>query len=706
MDARTRVTGNDEGVSSIIGFLAGLIVFTGSLALVAYYVSTAPEEASTERSQQLSGAARRATATLTETPGEPKNWNEKSPIPDKIERMGLLEHGTVRTASLDKIQHIQDGNITHSDMLKRVGLFDDGYSMRAEGRLVNVPLVQPPGATTHGVAHATDASTDSQLNWNVVSHSETGADRYAKFNPDYSYDRHEWRFSETERPANGLGNTVPDHAFFVETQLIPRMAGIAATDTVADHQTNDQWTTGDAREDLFEMYDNGDQSFNRWHVVDDGNPCEVPPSASALDDGEQVLGVGYRDSSCNWLSRDGVRSTALLGGFDAGTAERGNLTFDHVLDATDSDTTECPDSGACVAMNTSILFWNTTKTTNQWTRLNSDPKCGSQNWDGENGNEDTGGSWITETVNLCEAAQHSDGTVWLALFWDASCQQGSGLDMRCPTPNPVGSALGSTAAERHWFVDDVSVEFDGEQVWSTDLEPATDGRRTVFVSSQVDYTRTHAPAEDHAENNTMQYIRHAVENGTSVVALGPDGGNAGEWLAGVGLGAKSVSSATDIDTDKPLSAVMQLPNDLPEGDDDYQVENLAFEPSPPTVPLTGQEGTSLHGLDPLDVVQTDPNDDAVLLHGTPLAHGGRVVATAYDHDDFSDTQLRDDLLENLHTSAVFLDPSFEIGPEPPDSGTEEVFTGRTVLLVPISEDEQWTATIEVTTWVWPEAVRG
>lgn len=698
MDRRLAI--DDRAAAQILGFIVGLAVVTGSLAIATYFITTVPDTGPDEQTQRLQGDARRAIDVLATTSGQPEDWDEDFD-PDKLRRVGLLSTENPRFADRHKIQRIQEGNVTGNDILESWNLDPSERAIRIEGRVQSVPIGETPIADTYGVVHANPGSglfEDSPFSWTIDPTSQAAAETYAEVSPSYTYEEHDWTFGEDVHPDNGLGNTVIDHAYFIETQLFPMMVGIDATYSTADHASTD-WMAN--RTGAFEHYTSTSgqpESATRWHVVAEERPYSIPGNAGDKID-DHVLTVNWRATNGNpenaegvglWRVENGARSAALLGDFEIGDADSATLSFDHLLRANDDERNLCPDDNACLSVRPSILFWNTTA--DQWTRISEDPDgCPASGWNDTITTAQTDGWSNSASVGLCEALEHTDDTVWLSLFWDTRCLNADGFREECSTEKGAHG----------WFVDNIELSADGSTVWETDMEPPTDrSSQQLFVSNGVDHHRTHAPPKQQHEENTVGYLQNMVRAGGNIVALAPDhpegSGTPGEWLSQMGLATKQTTHEDTVDTEDPSNIVLRYPHDLPEQHDDYAQENVSWQRGAPSTPAAWSTPSDLENL---TVVQ-GRSDNATILHGQPFEGGGRVAALAYNHTHFDNETLREQLYENLHGSSVFIDPTFDVGDELPAPGSSEVASDRRVMLVGVTPDNRYVVPLEITLWMW------
>jgi hypothetical protein len=697
-----RLALDDQAASQILGFIVGLAVVTSSLAIATYFITSVPDNSPDEESQRLQAEVTRGIEVLTTTPGEPKDWGENYDA-DTLRRVGLLLENEPERASLEKIQRIQDGDLTRRQILDSWDLNDNERELRIEGRVQSVPIGDPPGVEAFGVVQTNDG-----FPFPAVQNSKQAAEAYASANPSYQYDMYDWKFQKDNPPVDGsgsMGNTVPDRAFHVETTLIPKMAGLAGTYHVADHGSGD-WYDASAAEQAYKDYsqDTSDPiSSTSWRVVTEGNPHGLPSSPPA-GSGDHILTVNHRRDTGSdeglglWRVQDGARSVAVLPKVDVSEASSATLSFDQILMAEDNEAGDLyPDCSSlsettCTMVRPSIVFWNTTS--DEWSRLDDQAACGpSPAWDDVYDAEANGGSWTNDkTVDLCEAVNHTDDEMHLGFFWDTSCV-GVSSNTTCAKDN----------AHRGWFIDDVEVEVDGSTSLDRDWEPPTQrAEKQLFVSSGVDHNRTYEEAPDHLEKNTMLYLRHAVENGSSAVALYPEtGAPFGEWLSQIGLSTTPATDSEPVTTEVQDASVMRFPNDIPAEADDYQQDAHVWQTGDPSTP---PQWSLPSDFQQLSVVQTGP-DGEFLLEGEPYPDGGSLTALARNHTEFQNTTLREDLYDNLQSSAVFIDPTFTLGPRDrdahlPDPGSAEVASERRVMLVSVTPNDQYVVPIEITMWMW------
>lgn len=693
------LVGTDEGASSLLSFIVGMAVLTGSLAIATYFIVTVPDEGSSEETKQLEGATHRSVETLTTSPGQPSDWAKISDLStDQLRRVGLQDTGKPHYASIDKIDRLQRGHLNESRILRSWDLDPDTYELRIEGRVQTVSIGDTPSVDTVGVAHAEgDAYPSAALSQDT----KDAAKLYAEVNDGYTFSEHDWEFNRTTHPSTGLGTTVKDHPFYIETQLFPKMAGIEATYAAADHG-KERWDDDAAATEAFERYDEtinspGKASATRWHVVKDGDPYDLPADP-ASDDGDYVLGLSWRPDNAGgtgwgtWPVQDGARTTALLGDFNVGTATSAKLTFDHALKVRDEGI-ECDsiDDTSCSMIRPSILFWNTTGT-DQWTRLDNETTACSpaaaETWNDTLDAEATSQSFKTKTVDLCEALEHSDTTMWLSFFWDSSCLDGDGANTTCSEERVA----------RGWWLDDMHLDVDGKTVWETSFEPKKDADQEVFISNGVDHKRTYWNAHDHMEDNLNLFIRDSVQNGTSLVSLTPEAGPAGSWLSSVGLSVNETTHNSDVHTNDSGDLVLNYPNVLPTTSPDYSVENASWQNNTPHTP---SNWTLPANFTPLNAIQTSPDGNNVtLIAGQPYDDSGNVVGVTYNYTHFSNETLRKELFENIQVRSAFADPSFTVGSELPDPGSKEVSSDRRVLLVEVTNDGRYVVPLEITMWMW------
>lgn len=718
---KKRSWSDDEGVSNILGFIAGLVLLTGSMATAAYFMTTAPKTASDQSNRALESQTLRIVNTLATSPGDPPDWH-KRPL-SELKTPGLLAQGG-QAASLDKIQEIQDGNLTATRMIEAFNLQSAGYSVDATGRIVPVPVARAPESRTFVVANATSLAEDPdgigseplQYQVEISEESRRGIKLYKNSSPGFDWQIHNWS-SATASPERATGNVHPDDPWFMEANLIPQMAGIEGTFTYLDH--SDSTTHSEASVEAMREYHQGNNEFPRWHVVTHEEPFAIPsnPNESIK---EHVLMAGYRKTAGNsnnasgvglWRSTDGVHTFALLGGWDVTNLDDLELKFDHVLrvnhDEENSQLPECHTINGtenCVRIRPSIYYWDNVD--DHWDRIqNNTDACPGSNWN-HTGDAEATTSWTRKVVDLCQAEQRAQGELWLTLGWITDCLGSDGSDAdEIGEEQDCGDAKHRT---RGWYVDNIQVTSNTKTVFETGFDPLSQVERaTLFTSLGVDFAN-YKLAPDDIEENTWAYLRHFVKAGGNIVAYTP--GVEGNWLGQMGLDAIDRPRSRNVVTVDVNNIMMRMPNELPANHSAFAAADVGWNLSDPPDRPSGL-GTS--GFTALNQVQVTFDHDSskvhdqmgTLLYGQPYKKGGHVSAVAYNLTEFNDTELRNDLLENLYISSQFKDPTFDLaGAEPPESGSVPVHALRRVVLVSVTEDEQYQVPLEITLYVWPQRV--
>lgn len=723
----------DAAISSILGFIVGMVLLTGSMAAVVYFMGTAPESGTTDEARQLESQTIRVVNTLATTPGQPANWTELRPVNGtELRAVGLLEKGST-IGSLEKFQYLQNGTINATRLAESYNLRNASYRVDADARVVPVPVMSPPDSRFHAVVHTdkvVDGVTrtyDIQMN----EDSETGLALFEDATEHYEHKLQNWMPDDPStgdeydaEPSENVGNTFPDEPWFFESGLIPRMAGIRGTFTALDGGSTDSLEQRSV--DAVQEYNSGNHEFTRFHVLTDGEPLCLPRTGP--DQLDNVLLAGYHRSSgtsgCDegvgkWRGTDGVETWALLESIDTTGTDNATLTFDHFL-STDHDEDsdqmiECTNATTedeCVRIRPSIAFWNTTS--ENWTRLAEDPHgpdtgCGDSGWNDTGHSEQTSHKWKTVSVDLCEALNNTDGKLWLAYWWSADCYNLNGTD-----PLDLGSEKDCGSAKnrkRLWMIDNIEVTTDGKVAYETDLDPEDEGRETLFISNGVDHSRYSRVTDTDVEDIVSVYPRRFVQAGGNAVAFTPGNntvGSTGDWFGSIGL---EVADNTDgsgdphqhTKTNEPRDIVMRMPYELPTKDRAYAGTWNGFSLNQsPSVPGSGLPDNLT--LTPLtDVQNTTRGHVGTLMSGTPYEDGGHVRAVAYDLPNFNKTELRDELLRNVYVSSVFSDPTFDIdGAEPPESGTVPVHALKRVILVHVTPDNEFQVPVEITLYMWPQ----
>lgn len=703
----------DRGISSILGFIVGLVLVTGSMAAVTYYIATAPQTGTTDESRDLQSAAVRSIETLTTSPGRPTDWHTTSDLwNDPADQIGLRAEGSPY-ASLDKIQRFQDGGVNSTILLRSFNLQAAGMRTAVTGQIVPVPLLQPPSSTTYALADgALDSGASDMNDVNLQPDSKTSLGYFEEVNPGFTSEMHGWTWRSDQHPSAGLGNTFPDTPWSVTTQMIPNMGGIAATYTF--QEVLDESSYGSEAVEAARAYNSGQTALTYWHIVTHDETNRIHNS-SGVDIGDHVLTMAYHQGSNGkgvglWRSTDGMRTIGLLGGFDITGAEGATFSFDHQLNIDDGETTECfettgdgdttNNNKSCRQPLANIMFWNTTS--DRWSHLERNATgCASPSgWD-DPMNETTQGKWASVNVDLCEAVNHTSGKLWLALEWVTVCRDATGAPGLCTDLfNDVKHRT------RLWTVDNLKVALDdGTTVYETNMEPGQRrGHESLFAAHGVDHS-FYASADSRNWDDLVHPVRHFVEDGGNVVALAP--GSPGSWLGQVGLQAVARNDTQHTETLDADRLIMRMPHDLPSESRAYAAHEAGWSSVQPANPT----GFDFGGLTQLDTIQQttepDPTKDAVatLISGTPHADGGKVSAVGYNMTSLNDTTLRDELMMNLYTSTVFLDPTFSAqASELPETGTVPLHATNRVILAEVTESGDFQIPVKVTLYLWEQKV--
>lgn len=705
----------DGAMSSVLGFIVGFVLLAGAMATVGYVLITTADSGPSETDVKVSSSATRAIDALVETPGHPSNWHEPDDLWDDAPgQIGLLREGS-DIASLDKIRRIQDGGVNSTILTRSNNLLADDVRLDATATVVPVPAMRPPSTNVHAVVNGTIDGDMDQISTSSVTDDALAV--YESSNEGFTSTTHAWTWREGQHPDDGLGNTFVDDPWHVETQAIPVMAGLAATYTFAD--PNQHTSISAAAQDAHEDYTddpNPEDRLTRFHVVTDGEPEPVHNSSSATIE-DHTLTVSFRKQTGGgssppgkglWRTWDGMRSYAMLPNVDVTNAEDANLSFDYHLKADDDETTLCEDKdilGDCVKVRPAIRFWNTSADGGDgaWTRLDHETSaCDTapatdETWNAT-ADAEASGDWTAKKVDLCEALNHTDGSLWLSFEWYTECINSLGNPGPCETILPDLGA--DPEAGRLWFIDNVEIDVEEEVVYETGFEPGGE-METLFAGHGVD----HGFHEDGARpEHSVGPIRHFVLNEGNVVAYQP--AKEGHWLGSVGLQSLQRSETRHVETVDSDRLVMRMPYELPLHDRSYDASPVGWQTNESPLNDTSVKNTGFQALD--TVQQNTPSSSdpvATLITGIPFDGGGRVSAIGYNMTDMNKTQLRDKVADNLHAATVFLDPTFDVeGADVASADGVSVSAPSRVVLAEVTEDGDHQVPIKVTLYAWTEGV--
>ncbi len=693
-----RSSQDDEGMSSILGFIVGFALLAGSMAAVAYFMITVPEAGTPEESKDLESFVQNAADALTKSPGHPHTWHENECQADSF---GLLRAGST-IAQLEKIRCIQSGETNATALLEANDLRNEGLRMYAEGKVIPLASMQAPSTTQYALIKG-DFGGDDLGDVTTDTDSTTVLELLAEHDPGFEPEIHAWNWSIENHPENTehevLGNTFIDHPWQVHTQMTPAMAGLKATYTMEDiHDHGGDW--GDAAMAAAEDYEQN-PDITRWNLVIDGEPYPPPgshPSPYVLTVASCTHHIHCGDSSGSspaphWRTIDGMRSFALLPSIDITGVSPSDLTlsFEHLLrvngDTTDGDREGChvsyddPENYEdCVEVRPSIRFWNTTK--EAWSRLDPEPSdCEDSTgaWN-DTGDEEASGNWASRTVNLCEVPHYTKGELWLGLEWFTECRDSGGAKASC------SEVSGNDLSKRSWFITNLEVADDEDTLLELDMKPSAE-LETIIISQDVDHSLADVFSDDDDSTHLTAPIHNFTERGGNLIAFSP--GTQGDFLAPVGLGTVDHNdpSPGDVITLEPERLLLRVPNELPTTHNDYEATSIAWS----TTMLDHIQATEQDGI-------------PTLVTGTLSEESGKVTGVAYDIVNM-DSDLRDKLLDNIYTGSVLLDPTFQTdGASVPSSATVPVSSAQRIVLAEATETGEHHLPLEVTVYLWPEGL--
>lgn len=706
----------DDGISSILGFIVAMVMLVASTATVAYFIASQPDPQGSEGSQELQSAATRAVSQLVSTTGQPADWHT---TPSDLERAGLLKDGSQDVADLDKLKLLQDGTIDNEDLLDALDLRSRGYSVHATGQIHPNNLIRAPTHAGLSIVKGQDLDDPYIADADDLDAGSWGdLQKVCKYNTECAKTIHNWEFDWTEHPSTGLGDVVPDHPWWIETQFLPKLAGIRATYVQAP-VANASIPDRDAQDSVFDDYNSGSGGGNkvtRWTIIQDNADLCLPDDGDlSANDHALLLGrMANKNDKCNEGDdhRDmlpGYRAWFLLGPYETSDADSLWLNFTNYLDINEG----VDALGNSVHFVPRILFWNATKgTTGEWDRIRPSHQAGqadgcTSGWNDASPPEAK--DWVDTSVNLCQALEDSLGEVWISVFWDSWCTDGSDNvvpcgecagDFDCPSPNL-------------WGIDDITIEghVDGASHTFQNIALEATSRDLLTLSSGVSQAldeRANGRLVADYRYPTRLWTRDLVKNGTNVLALEP--GGAGDWLGGIGLEAQSATGAGDgaeaaAHSDHPFTKVPNALNETANGNG-FATSAYAWSTGGTSMPVAGSPAPT-NQLDAVHLSGGGTGAYGTVMVGSPYTDGGMVVAIAYNLSTLKadDPHLYDDFMVNMYSSMLFDDPSFELqGSQVPSDVSDPVATARRVVLVTVDDRDRFTLPLEITVYLWEQCI--
>lgn len=716
----------DDGISSILGFIVAMVMLVASTAGVAYFIATQPDPRQQEGTQDLQSAATRAVSQLVTTPGQPSDWQTS---PADLERAGLLRDTSTGIIDLEKVQALQDGTIDNEALLDALDLRTRGYSIHAKGEVHSNALIRPPSQGGFSIVAGDDVD-DPHIADQSELHTGSWGDlqKVCEFNTKCANTIHNWEFGWTRHPSQGLGDVFPDHPWWIETQLVPKMAGIRATYVQASVLNSSIPDSGDdsAQDEVFNRFDGGDILAPRWTIVQDNEDTCLPDSGGLDGKNDHALLLGRLanpDDKCtegddHRKLEAGYRAWTLLGPYDTTDADDLSLTFNQVLEITEGT----DQAGNTVHYAPRIMFWNATKgDAGEWDRLRQSHKpaqdgC-SSGWDDETPDATpdkvTTKQWASFTVDLCQALEDGLGELWLSFFWDSWCTDGDGNEVVCEPCETDGEGV-SLCTPTLWALDDFTIEgtIDGNGHTFDELPLEPRGEHLFTFSSHVDHNLDQHHDDIWVDGHRVParvWPRDLVRNGSDVLALEP--GTAGNLLGGIGLEAVDASGAPageeDVDNHED-HFFTNVPNHLNETANGNGFATSAFAWSTGVTAIPTSSGKSPdHQLDAVHRTGGTGGSHGTVMVGQPYDGGGTVAAIAYNLSTLQedDPDLYDGFMINLLAGMVFSDPTFELqGSEVPESVGSPVATARRVALVSVDDQDRYRLPMEITVYLWEQCV--
>lgn len=712
----------DDGISSILGFIVAMVMLVASTAGVAYFIATQPDPQQEEGTQGLQSAATRAVSQLVTTPGQPSDWHTD---PSSLERAGLLRDTGTGILDLEKVQALKEGAIDNEALLDALDLRTRGYSIHAKGEVHSNALIRAPSQGGFSIVAGDDVDDGYIADQGELDTGSWGdLQKVCTFNAKCANTIHNWEFNWTDHPRNGLGDVFPDHPWWIETQLVPKMAGLRATYVQGPVLNSSIPDSGDgsAQDTVFDRFDGGDILAPRWTIVQDNEDTCLPDDGSLDGKNDHALLLGRLANPNDKCTEGddhrkldaGYRAWTLLGPYDTTDADDLNLTFNQVLEITEGT----DQNGNTVHYAPRIMFWNATKgETGEWDRIRQSHKpaqdgC-SSGWDDQNPNATptkvTTKQWTSFTVDLCQALEDGLGELWLSFYWDSWCTDENGDEVVCG-PCETDSEGVSLCTPTLWALDDFTIEGTVEGTTHTfdelPLEPR--GEHLFTFSSHVDHDL------DQHDTNVWQdghrvaarvWPRDLVRNGSNVLALQP--GAAGNLLGGIGLESVATTSGSTGQVNITDHFFMRVPNALNTSahGNGFASSAHAWSTSETQIPTSSGQPPE----NQLDAVHVNDAGDGTVMIGQPYNGGGTVAAIAYNLSTLQsdDPDLYDEFMINLLASMVFKDPTFELqGSDVPESVSSPVATARRVALVTVDEQARYMLPMEITVYLWEQCVDG
>jgi hypothetical protein len=359
---------DDAAAGNVISYLVGIGVFLSVFAISLSYIGIFSQPATSRGDIDLDSKARNLVTVLTGSPGVPADWETQ---PSNLNRLGLLEPGTEITLSEAKIAELQpSGAVGYSDARDALGLDNHEFNLRTQ------PKFEGDDNRTAIDGYRLAYMGDFDGGETGTSQLESGT--FSRTSASYNNTT-----ASGDEVLEDPGDKFKDDRDFIDSHLIPRLAGIYHVEDEGSLVTSSTW----------------------WNMTDTDNH-----STTLRPDKRNILAVG-EFSGGTWdyadTENDRVYVAKLdLSDYDGSDVVRFNLS--HHADGDGGATDLDPDEGLVQ------------------TRPVDDKTA---TWTDENGGFTSEGSDVNDFVNSSVTLSNGKGDhVWVALRWstDADSLTGTG----------------------------------------------------------------------------------------------------------------------------------------------------------------------------------------------------------------------------------------------------------------------------------------
>lgn len=219
---------DDVAGAQMVAFIVGLAVFMLSTAVLASF-ATQPVSLTRPTDVLLGSRADDVLGVIAHTPGVPLSWGDSASATDSMQRLGLLEAGTIRMLDEDKFYALYRGDSTAVGPSGTVDYID----ARATLGLIGGHETYDFQLKTYPVFDDQNYGTEGMGDWKVAyvgKYTGTTTESSESDTESDSLDALGFDFVNVKRTATVDGDEYPDDSGYLRSYLTNRLVNLPYTD--------------------------------------------------------------------------------------------------------------------------------------------------------------------------------------------------------------------------------------------------------------------------------------------------------------------------------------------------------------------------------------------------------------------------------------------------------------------------------------------